>query len=124
MECERRLIFLVSGPRLISGLACRCIGESEQGASGLDGRVSCSTMRALDTPAYPDHYRGFGRIMAHTPMIMMWANVDRSVTLSQRTAPREQEPEVVKNPPFRAVPSRTNTLVSPLLLTLEPDGGV
>ena len=56
--------------------------------------------------------RGFGRIMAHTAMVIMWPNDDGSITLSQRTAPREVMPTVVKNPPRIADVSAAGTYVS------------
>lgn len=52
---------------------------------------------------------GFGRIMAHTAMVIMWPNDDGSITLSQRTAPREVMPTVVKNPPRIADVSAAGT---------------
>ncbi|KIK03483.1 hypothetical protein K443DRAFT_131315 [Laccaria amethystina LaAM-08-1] len=42
---------------------------------------------------------GFGSQMANTPMVIMWANSDGTVTLSQRQAQREVMPTVVANPP-------------------------
>ncbi|GLB37082.1 putative protein with possible catecholamine-binding domain present in a variety of eukaryotic proteins [Lyophyllum shimeji] len=41
---------------------------------------------------------GFGRVMASSPMVIMWAN-DGKVVLSQRSAPREVMPTVDPNPP-------------------------
>lgn len=40
--------------------------------------------------------------MAHSPMVIMWANPDGSITLSQRSAPREVMPTVESSPPFTA----------------------
>lgn len=37
--------------------------------------------------------------MARTPMVIMWANADGSITLSQRQAAGEIEPTVVASPP-------------------------
>lgn len=37
--------------------------------------------------------------MARTPMVIMWANSDGSITLSQRQASGEVEPTVVSSPP-------------------------
>ncbi|TEB38159.1 hypothetical protein FA13DRAFT_727346 [Coprinellus micaceus] len=42
---------------------------------------------------------GFGSQMTGTPMVIMWANSDGSITLSQRQASREVEPSVVSSPP-------------------------
>jgi len=42
---------------------------------------------------------GFGAQMAHTPMVILWANSDGSITVSQRMAPAEVMPTVVSNPP-------------------------
>jgi len=42
---------------------------------------------------------GFGTRMVQSPMVIMWANSDGSLTLSQRLAVREEEPSVVSNPP-------------------------
>ncbi|KAJ2931454.1 hypothetical protein H1R20_g5591, partial [Candolleomyces eurysporus] len=42
---------------------------------------------------------GFGSSMARTPMVIMWPNSDGSITLSQRQASGEVEPQVVSNPP-------------------------
>ncbi|KAF8070159.1 hypothetical protein FPV67DRAFT_1004422 [Lyophyllum atratum] len=41
---------------------------------------------------------GFGRMMANSPMVIMWQN-EGKVILSQRKAPREQMPTVDPNPP-------------------------
>jgi hypothetical protein len=43
--------------------------------------------------------RGFGSTMANSPMVIMWANSDSSITLSQRMATSEATPTVVANPP-------------------------
>jgi len=45
---------------------------------------------------------GFGRAMAGSPMVIMWADAGR-VILSQRTAPREVMPTVDPNPPRVAI---------------------
>ncbi|KAJ7122053.1 hypothetical protein C8R43DRAFT_1241351 [Mycena crocata] len=42
---------------------------------------------------------GFGTQMSNTPMVIMWANSDGSVTLSQRQARAEVMPTVVSDPP-------------------------
>ncbi|KZV79345.1 hypothetical protein EXIGLDRAFT_661129 [Exidia glandulosa HHB12029] len=45
---------------------------------------------------------GFGEQMAGSPMIIMWANPDGSLTLSQRQAEDCVQPSVVANPPHTA----------------------
>lgn len=55
---------------------------------------------------------GFGRWMANSPMVIMWANPDGTVTLSQRTAPREIMPTVDPNPPRVATLSDALTSIS------------
>ncbi|KAF5317104.1 hypothetical protein D9611_003773 [Ephemerocybe angulata] len=45
---------------------------------------------------------GFGSSMVNTPMVIMWANQDGTVTLSQRQARDEVEPSVVASPPRTA----------------------
>ncbi|RXW25643.1 hypothetical protein EST38_g232 [Candolleomyces aberdarensis] len=42
---------------------------------------------------------GFGSSMAGSPMVIMWPNSDGSITLSQRQASGEVEPQVVSSPP-------------------------
>ncbi|KLO16026.1 hypothetical protein SCHPADRAFT_823713 [Schizopora paradoxa] len=42
---------------------------------------------------------GFGSQMANTPMVIMWANSDGSITLSQRQASGHVMPTVVSSPP-------------------------
>ncbi|KZW01863.1 hypothetical protein EXIGLDRAFT_716508 [Exidia glandulosa HHB12029] len=42
---------------------------------------------------------GFGQTMANSPMVIMWANADGTVTLSQRQADNEIMPTVVPSPP-------------------------
>ncbi|KAJ1308935.1 hypothetical protein OPQ81_004618 [Rhizoctonia solani] len=42
---------------------------------------------------------GFGQRMANSPMVIMWANQDGSLVLSQREATAHTEPRVVSNPP-------------------------
>ncbi|KAG2015526.1 hypothetical protein CC2G_008790 [Coprinopsis cinerea AmutBmut pab1-1] len=42
---------------------------------------------------------GFGRQMVRSPMVILWANSDGSITLSQRQAARQVEPDVVAAPP-------------------------
>ncbi|KAJ2918043.1 hypothetical protein MD484_g2374, partial [Candolleomyces efflorescens] len=42
---------------------------------------------------------GFGTSMTRTPMVIMWPNSDGSITLSQRQASGEVEPQVVSSPP-------------------------
>jgi hypothetical protein len=54
--------------------------------------------------------RGFGQWMANSPMVIMWANADGTVTLSQRTAPREVMPTLDPNP--SRVATLSNTLTS------------
>ncbi|THH02961.1 hypothetical protein EW145_g6651 [Phellinidium pouzarii] len=56
------------------------------------------------------YVRGFGSQMANSPMVIMWANNDGSVTLSQRQAPSEVMPTVVSSPPriATAVPTLTS----------------
>jgi hypothetical protein len=49
--------------------------------------------------------------MADSPMVIMWANADGTVTLSQRTAPREVMPTVDPNPPRVATLSHALTSV-------------
>lgn len=40
--------------------------------------------------------------MPNTPMVIMWANSDGTITLSQRQAPAEVMPTLVPNPPRTA----------------------
>jgi hypothetical protein len=56
--------------------------------------------------------RGFGSQMANTPMVIMWANSDGTVTLSQRQAQREVMPTVVANPPRVATLNDALSIVS------------
>lgn len=49
--------------------------------------------------------------MANSPMVIMWANADGSVTLSQRTAPGEIMPTVDLSPPRIATLSDALTSV-------------
>lgn len=46
--------------------------------------------------------RGFGTQMSNSAMVIMWANADGSITLSQRHAPGHVMPMVDDNPPFIA----------------------
>jgi len=55
---------------------------------------------------------GFGQQMANSPMVIMWANDDGTVTLSQRTAAYEVMPTVDPDPPRVASFSKTLTSTS------------
>ncbi|TFK25733.1 CBD9-like protein [Coprinopsis marcescibilis] len=55
---------------------------------------------------------GFGRTMVGSPMIIMWANGDGTVTLSQRQATRQAEPAVVDDPPRIATLQQTLSVTS------------
>ncbi|KAF9267010.1 CBD9-like protein [Marasmius fiardii PR-910] len=57
------------------------------------------------TPGYMA--MGFGQSMQNSPMVIMWANKDGSVTLSQRQSSSYAPPQVVANPP-RAASLSTN----------------
>lgn len=48
---------------------------------------------------------GFGTQMPNTPMVIMWANADGTITLSQRQAPATVMPTPVANPPHVATPA-------------------
>ena len=53
--------------------------------------------------------RGFGTSMSNSAMVIMWANSDGSITLSQRSAPGEVMPIVDNNPPFKATLSNRSS---------------
>src|SRR3954462_337398 len=55
---------------------------------------------------------GFGQQMANSPMVVMWANSDGSVTLSQRQAASETMPRVVTSPARVATLSQSLTTSS------------
>ncbi|CAE6420825.1 hypothetical protein RSOLAG1IB_03757 [Rhizoctonia solani AG-1 IB] len=57
---------------------------------------------------------GFGQRMVGSPMVIMWANDDGSLVLSQREATAHAQPLVVSNPPrVAAIRSDLSTLTGP-----------
>lgn len=70
-----------------------------RGSSSL-GWMAMYVFRCLSTGAiHLRYFRGFGSRMANSPMVIMWANSDGSVTLSQRTASGHVEPSLDSSPP-------------------------
>ncbi|KAJ7646591.1 hypothetical protein FB45DRAFT_890842 [Roridomyces roridus] len=68
----------------------------------LTGDAKCSGVHTLSsTGARPTGWMavGFGTQMRNTPMVIMWANSDGSITLSQRKAPGETMPKLDSDPP-------------------------
>ena len=57
-------------------------------------------------------FRGYGRQMSGTPMVILWINSGGSVTVSQRTAPAEIMPTLDSNPPRNATQLPDLTRVS------------
>lgn len=51
-------------------------------------------------------------VLPDTPMVIMWANADGTITLSQRQAPATVMPTPVANPPHIATPAPQLSSVS------------
>lgn len=96
--CNVRLIRQTVGG-VCANIFRRYTGEHRKNQRGLDGHVSveirCLQCRANAKSAIP---RGFGSQMAGTEMVIMWANTDGSITLSQRKATGEIMPTVDSSP--------------------------
>lgn len=65
----------------------------------INGSTAQYTLQTLGKNNFGFMAMGFGETMADTPMVIMWANTDGSITLSQRHAPSEVMPTVDPNPP-------------------------
>ena len=64
----------------------------------MDGNVSLTYFNFRKVSSHSAS-SGFGTTMTDSAMVIMWPNLDGSVTLSQRAASGHVEPTVVPNPP-------------------------
>ena len=76
--------------------------------AGWPCKLNTTLIRNVNVESKRTFSRGFGTQMSDAKMILMWPNLDQSVSLSQRTAPGEVEPSPDSNPP------RNATLYQPL----------
>ncbi|KAF8161057.1 hypothetical protein B0H34DRAFT_699258 [Crassisporium funariophilum] len=95
-------------------------------AATVNGSTTSYVLSGLGKDDFGWMAMGFGRQMTNTPMVIMWTNIDGSVTLSQRSASREEMPTVVANPPRVAALSMGLSVVStttPQLAFIIPTNG-
>ncbi|GJJ15869.1 hypothetical protein Clacol_010147 [Clathrus columnatus] len=99
------------------GASANLPGTNSTGLGGLQGDMQCPgselmcvtgivngssiTYELQSTGVQPFGWMaiGFGTQMPNTPMVILWANADGSITLSQRQAPAQVMPTPVANPP-------------------------